>query len=191
MDNIEIEIQVNTENSKSLVEFLEKEAEFKGEKHQIDEYFTPAHRNFLDIRPVKEWLRLRNADGKYSLNYKNWHYDDNDKSSYCDEYETSIESIDAIKKIFAVLNFKSIVTVDKIRKIWHYQDYEIALDSVKGLGNFVEIEYKGTDDTADPKQITNEMIEFLKQHNCGTIKRNYKGYPFLLLFPDEVEYEKQ
>ena len=61
MNNIEIEIQVNIENSKPLIEFLEKNAEFKLEEHQIDEYFSPAHRDFVAVRPVNEWLRLRNS----------------------------------------------------------------------------------------------------------------------------------
>lgn len=190
MDNVEIEITVNIENNKPLMEFLEKNAEFKSEKHQIDEYFSPAHRNFIEIRPVKEWLRLRDADGEYSINYKNWHYDKNGKSYHCDEYETKVEDLNQIKKILDILNFKSLVKVDKIRKTWIYKDYEIDIDSVKKLGDFVEIEYIGKDENVDPKKITEEMIDFLKNLGCGKIKRDYIGYPFRLLFPDEVKSEE-
>ena len=189
--NIEIEIQVSIENSKPLIEFLEKEADFKSEKHQIDEYFSPIHRNFIEVRPVKEWLRLRDSSGKYSITYKNWHYDEKGKSHYCDEYETKMEYLTQLKKILDVLNFKSIVKVDKLRKTWIYKNYEIAVDSVKGLGDFVEIEYIGKDDKVDPKKITEEMINFLKNIGCGQIKRNYVGYPFQLLFPEEVKFEEQ
>jgi adenylate cyclase class 2 len=191
MKNIEIEIQVSIEKSKPLIGFLEKNAEFKKEEHQIDEYFSPAHRNFVDVRPVKEWLRLRDSDGKYSINYKNWCFNKNGKSYHCDEYETGIEDLAQLKKILDVLNFKFLVKVDKIRKIWIYKDYEIAVDSVKGLGDFVEIEYIGKDEKADPKKVTKEMIDFLKSVGCGKIKRNYVGYPFQLLFPEEVKYEEQ
>jgi len=191
MNNVEIEIQVNIENSKSLIDFLEKNADFKRESHQIDEYFSPTHRNFIEVRPVKEWLRLRDSGGKYSINYKNWHYDESGKSHYCDEYETKIEDLKQLKKILDTLNFKSVVKVDKLRKIWTRKDYEIAVDSVKGLGDFVEIEYIGKDDKVDPKKITEEMINFLKEMGCGKIKRNYVGYPFQLLFPEEVKFEEQ
>ena len=92
--NIEIEIQVNVENSKPLIEFLEKDGVFQSEKRQIDEYFSPALKDFLTTRPVAEWLRLRDADGKYSINYKNWHFDKNGKSHYCDEFETKLESVE-------------------------------------------------------------------------------------------------
>ena len=191
MTDIEIEIQVSIENNKPLLAFLERNADFKSEKHQIDEYFFPIHRNFTEVRPVKEWLRLRDSGGKYSINYKNWHYDKRGKSHYCDEYETKIEDLDQLKKILDVLNFKPIVKVDKLRKTWTYKDYEVAVDSVKGLGDFVEIEYIGKDKKVDPKKITEEMINFLKDVGCGKIKRNYVGYPFQLLFPEEVKFEEQ
>jgi len=190
MNNVEIEIQVNIENSKPLTEFLEKNGQFKTEQCQTDEYFSPAHRNFVEVRPIKEWLRLRDSDGKYSVNYKNWHYDENGKTHYCDEYETKIEDLAKLRKILDVLNFKSLVKVDKLRKTWEYKDYEIDLDSIKGLGDFVEIEYIGKDEKINPEKITAEMMNFLKELGCGRIKRNYVGYPFQLLFPDEVKFEE-
>jgi adenylate cyclase class 2 len=191
MNNIEIEIQVNIENSKPLIEFLEKNGQFRVEKRQIDEYFSPIHRSFVEVRPIKEWLRLRDSDGKYSINYKNFHFDSDGKSQYCDEYETKIEDLAKLRKILDVLNFKSLVKVDKKRKTWEYKDYEIDLDSIKGLGNFVEIEYIGKDEKVNPEKITAEMINFLKGIGCGKIKRNYVGYPFQLLFPEEVKFEEQ
>lgn len=189
--DIEIEIQVNVENSKPLIEFLEKDGVFQSEKRQVDEYFSPVLKDFLATRPVAEWLRLRNADGKYSINYKNWHFDKNGKSHYCDEFETKLESVEQAKKIFSALNFKSIVVVDKLRKIWTYKDYEVAVDSVKTLGDFVEVEYIGKDEKVNPGKVTGEMVDFLKKVGCGKITRNYVGYPFLMLFPNEVEYEVQ
>jgi adenylate cyclase class 2 len=189
MKDIEIEIQVNIEDSKPLLIFLEKNASFQKENHQIDEYFSPGHRNFIEIRPIKEWLRLRDSDGKYSITYKNWYFDENNKGSHCDEYETAIGDLNQLKKIFNVLDFKSVVTVDKLRKTWTYKDYEIDIDSVKGLGDFVEIEYIGNEDV-DPKKVTEEMVNFLKEIGCGKIQRNYVGYPFQLLFSEETKYEE-
>jgi adenylate cyclase, class 2 len=190
-NNIEIEIQVNVEKVKPLINFLKTNAKFEAEKHQIDEYFSPSHRDFLAVRPVKEWLRLRDADGKCSINYKNWHIDENGKGYYADEFETKIEDVEQVRKIFSALNFKSVVVVDKLRKIWTYKNYEIAVDSVRGLGDFVEIEYIGKNKKANPKKITGEMVNFLKKVGCGKIIRNYVGYPFLILFPKEAKYEIQ
>lgn len=189
--NVEIEIQLNIEKPKPLIDFLKANGDFLSEKHQVDEYFSPPHRDFLGVRPVAEWLRLRDANGKYSINYKNWHFDENGRSYYCDEFESKIESIDLVRKILTALNFKSIVVVDKLRKIWAYKEYEVAIDSVRGLGDFVEIEYIGKDEKVDPEKITEEMINFLKKVDCGKITRNFVGYPFLLLFPEEVKFEIQ
>lgn len=187
----EIELQMSVERSEPLVDFLKKNGRFEREIHQVDEYFSPPHRDFLAVRPVKEWLRLRNEGGRYSINYKNWYFEQDGKTSYyCDEFETEIADVGKVRKIFEALNFKRLVTVDKVRKIWMYGDFEISLDSVKGLGDFVELEYKGGDANADPKKIGQEMIDFLKQVGCGKLQINYQGYPFLLLFPTETKYSE-
>jgi adenylate cyclase class 2 len=188
MKDIEIEIQVRISDSELLLKFLAENAEFKGEKFQKDQYFSPAHKNFLDKKPVKEWLRLRESKVS-SLNYKNWHHDENGKSHHCDEFETAIESIDQARKIFKALDIEPIATVEKTRKIWGYKDYEISIDSVTSLGDFVEIEYKGKDENVDPKAITDEMVQFLKDVGIKKIERNFVGYPFLLLFPDDNNFE--
>ncbi|MEK7114948.1 MAG: class IV adenylate cyclase [Patescibacteria group bacterium] len=180
MKNIEIEIQVKIENIKPLLIFLKKSGQFKSEEKQIDQYFTPAHRDFLAVRPVKEWLRLRNSNGVYSVNYKNWQYNKKGEGLYAEEYETKIADLEKVKSIFQILNFKKLINVDKKRKIWNYKNWEISLDSVKGLGDFVEIEFIGKN-RKDPKKIMIEMINFLKELGCGKIEENHVGYPFLLL----------
>jgi adenylate cyclase class 2 len=188
--NIEIEIQVNIEESGPFLDFLEKNAVFQSEKRQTDEYFSPAHRDFLSPRPIEEWFRLREAEGECSLTYKKWHYDASGKSHYCDEFETKLDDSGSARKIFAALDFRPLVVVEKTRKIWNYKDYEIAVDAVKGLGDFVEIEYVGRDEV-DPAEITEEMVGFLKRFGVGKITRNYVGYPFLMLFPKEAKYKTQ
>lgn len=191
MKDTEIEIQVNIENIKPLIDFLDKNADFQKEICQTDEYFSPKGKKFIKHRPVKEWLRLRNSDGTYYINYKNYYYDKNGKSVYCDEYETKLEDIDKLNKIFKALNYESLVIVDKTRKVWTYKDYEISIDSVKNLGDFVEIEYINKNKKQDPKRITDKMVSFLKDIGCGRIKRNYVGYPFQLMFSEEVKFEEK
>ena len=181
MKETEIELQTKIEHTTPLLEFLEKEAHFESENHLRDEYFTPAHRDFLETRPIEEWFRLRDSDGKCSVNYKRWHFDKEGRGLYADEYETKIENIDIMRKILESLNFKFIVVVDKKRKIWKYKDYEISMDSVKNLGDFVEIEYYGERHHDDHKEIIGEMIAFLKNLGCGTLEINHSGYPALLL----------
>lgn len=95
-----------------------------------------------------------------------------------------------MEKILSAIDIKLITIVDKARKIFLYKNYEVSIDSIKGLGDFVEIEYKGRLGKKKPDEITEEMINFLKKLNSGKIKRNYVGYPFQLLFPTEVKVEE-
>jgi adenylate cyclase class 2 len=186
---IENEIQVQIEKSQKLIEFLKKSGKFISEERQVDKYFTPAHRNFTSTRPINEWLRLRDSAGTYSINYKLWHQDKEGRTHFCDEFESVIEDIKQFELIFKALDTKPLVTVDKTRRTWIYKNYKITLDSVKGLGDFIEIEYQGKTNQ-DPTEVTKKMIEFLKRFNPGKITRNYVGYPFQLLFPSETKIEE-
>ncbi len=190
MSDIEIEIQVKIENKGALLDFLKKNGKFIGKNHQADEYFNAPHRDFIGVRPVNEWLRLRDSDGKFSINYKFWHRDKDGKSQYCDEYETVVGDIKKLRKMLAALGFQPLVKVDKTRQTWIYKNYEVGIDSIKGLGDFVEVEFKGSS-VKSPKQINADMVGFLKRAGCGKVERNHVGYPFQLLFPDEVEHEVQ
>jgi len=185
----EIEIQVRVTTVKPLMRVLEVEGSFQYESKQMDDYFTPADRDFTAVRPIAEWLRLREAEDKYSVNYKYWHYDDNGRSHYCDEYESAVDDITAMRNLFKALKFRKLVTVEKLRKAWQFKDWEVAVDRVLRLGDFIEIEYKGSTNV-DPKEEIDKMIEFLKSLGCGKIERNYLGYPFQLMFPDEVKWEE-
>lgn len=188
MKDIEIEIQVRIKSDETLRKFLAEKAEFISENRQIDEYFTPVHRDFTATKPIEEWFRIREEKGLYSINYKKWHYE-NGIGQYADEFETSIGDKDTARKIFLVMDFKPLVVVNKKRKKFMYENYEVVLDTVENLGSFVEIEYKGKE-AVDPKKIVDEMIEFLRKLDCGTIELNNGGYPALLLFPADAHYIK-
>ena len=181
MNNKEIEIRVRINDNKPLLEFLEKNGNFKSEKHQKDEYFSPAHRNFIKEKPIKEWLRLREEKDRYSMDYKNWHYNSDGKAYHCDEYEAKLENLDSIKNILKALNFESLIVVDKERKTFMFENYEIALDQVEGLGHYVEVEYKGEEEVLDTKKIAEEMKDFIEKTGCQIIEQDFVGYPYLLL----------
>ena len=189
MADTEIEIQVQVDSIEPLLDFLKANAKFQEKRFQIDEYFTPVHRNFLGVRPAVEWLRLRDSNGVFSTTYKNWHVDEEGKTQYADEYETKVDNLGQLRKIFTVINIKPLITVNKERDIWIYKDYEVAIDKIKDLGDFVEIEYNGNNHELTPKEVTTEMVKFLKDVGCGTIKRNYVGYPFMLLYPGEIKLD--
>jgi predicted adenylyl cyclase CyaB len=185
-DNKEIEIKVQVADAQPLLLFLKEKGTFVSEDRQVDEYFSPTKNSFLNERPVKEWLRLREVGGTFSITYKNWHHEKNGQSNYCDEFETKVSDGLQLGKILEALAFKSIAIVDKKRQLWRYKEYEIAIDHVAKLGEFIEIEYSGKDSAVDPQKTAEAMINFLKQVGCKNIVRDVQGYPFLILFPEEA-----
>ena len=143
---IEIEAKFELLNIKELfkiLEELEKENNAKlveKDEMQKDTYFTPNDRNFLDKRPVAEWLRTREEKGKYSITYKNWAKEDGENAKFkCREVETSVDDIDAIREIFDVLKVKELVVVEKTRTSYLYKDIIISIDIVEKLRNFCRI----------------------------------------------------
>ncbi len=180
MENIEVELKFPLLNAPEFIKRLNLIAQpVKEEDYQKDIYYIPVHRNFLDKTPVSEWLRLRESNKGTSLNYKKWHNGDGNKTVSCDEFETKIENIEALKRIFENLNFKDIIIVEKIRNIWIYKNTEIAIDKVKELGDFIEIEAKGN--FADIEEAKKYIYEALRELGAEIGGQDFEGYPYKLL----------
>ena len=143
---IEIEAKFELLNFKELLKILERLEKYNNaklvEKDEIqkDTYFTPNDRNFLDERPVAEWLRTREEKGKYSITYKNWAKEDGENAKFkCREVETNVDDIEAIREIFDILKVKKIVVVEKTRTSYLYKDIIISIDIVEKLRKFCGI----------------------------------------------------
>ena len=140
---IEIEAKFELLNVKELLKRLEKLDKDNNaklvEKDEIqkDTYFTPNDRNFLDKRPVSEWLRIREEKGKYSITYKNWAKEDGKNAKFkCREVGTNVDDIEAIKEIFDVLKVRKLVVVEKNRTSYLYKDIIISVDIIEKLRKF-------------------------------------------------------
>jgi putative adenylyl cyclase cyaB len=143
---IEIEAKFELLNVKELLKILERLEKDNNAKlvekdeMQKDTYFTPNDRNFLDKRPVAEWLRTREENGKYSITYKNWAKEDGENAKFkCREVEINVDDIEAIREIFDVLKAKELVVVEKTRTSYLYKDIIISIDIVEKLRKFCRI----------------------------------------------------
>ena len=143
---IEIEAKFELLNVKELLKILERLEKYNNAKlvekdeMQKDTYFTPNDRNFLDKRPVAEWLRTREEKGQYSITYKNWAKEDGEKAKFkCREVETNVDDIDAIREIFDVLKVRELVVVEKISTSYLYKDIIISIDIVENLRKFCRV----------------------------------------------------
>ena len=81
-----------------------------------------------------------------------------------DEYEFAVDDGNAARQLLTALGWQEIVTVDKVRLESKTEDYTICIDEVAGLGLFIELEIL-TKDSADVKNIQQQMCNFLKNLN--------------------------
>jgi adenylate cyclase class 2 len=177
---IEIKIQLNKKQFFEIKERIEKIARFEKSTYQRDEYFTPFHRNFVTPKFPFEWLSIRKRGDKAFLNYKHFYPEDGEVKTHCDEFETEIKNPEQLRKIFLALDFKELVTVEKKREIYIYDDkFEIAFDIVKDLGYFIEIE--ALKDFGGIKMTRERLFEFAKNLGIDISKICKRGYPYLLM----------
>jgi predicted adenylyl cyclase CyaB len=113
------------------------------------------------------------------VNYKFWHNQRNEQAVSCDEFETLVTEVEAIKNILRRLDFQKIVVVEKRRSTWKYKDVEIAIDQVTDLGSHIELEAKGA--FASVEEARRRLYEVLKEIGAKTGPQDYRGYPHLLL----------
>lgn len=186
-NNIEIEIktQVSEETFLNIEDYLKKEGKFIKSTFDVDEYYTPIHKDFLGVSHPYEGFRISQRGETTKVNYKKLNFDENDRSkTYCDEYETVVESKEQLERILEALDFKRIVEVRKHRSKYSYDDqFEICLDKVENLGFFIEIE--GLIKNESIENVNNKIYDFARRLGIGEVKKDKRGYPQLLM--DKLE----
>ncbi len=181
-NDTEIEIKIKLDEGAFLKvrENVQNSAKFVKKVRQIDEYFTPAHRNFVEPRFPFEWLSIRKRGDKTILNYKHFVPENAEVHTHCDEFETEIKNPEGLKKIFSAINLKPLVTVDKERETYDYNgEFEIALDVVKDLGHFIEIEAMKEFGTVEKAR--EKLFKLAKSLGVDTSNPDLRGYPFLMM----------
>ncbi len=177
---VEIKVPLGEREFAEVREKLGNIARLEKKTEQSDEYFNPPHKDFLAPEFPFEWLSIRKRGDKAILNYKHWYPENTGEATHCDEFETEISKPEKLTKLFSALGFKPIVTVEKQRETWVCGDeFEIALDTVKDLGWFIEVE--ALKDFGGPEKTRERILEFAKSLGVDTSNEDFRGYPFLLL----------
>lgn len=135
--------------------------------NEIDEYFTDIEGNFIANRTC---LRIRRTNNeKIEITYKGkslllsnlYSKTETNINAYIDEYDDYI-------KLFDSLGYYSYVIVDKKRITYSYKndryEYNIMIDSVKDIGNFVEFEILSFNEKNN-EVLTNELNRFINKFN--------------------------
>ncbi len=175
---IELKFAVDKDTFFKIKDKIKEISKFKNISKQVDDYFTPAHRNFTEPEYIYEWLRLGKRGSKTIITYKHFYPENVETFTHCDEFETEINSIDQLNKIFTALNLKKLVTIEKEREIYTNNEFEIAMDVVKELGYFIEIEAIKHSETVE--ETRKKLFEFAKNLGINS-ETDKRGYPYLLM----------
>ena len=191
--NVEVEIKIQLDSLEEVRKVLPEFGKLTKSIRQIDEYYTPYHRDFFAHKPHPiEWLRIRANPDKVIFEYDKSINKEADGQQECaHEYETGLSQPNEFRKILEFLDFKKVITINKQREYWDCKDFEVALDNVEGLGFFVEVEAKGNfENTIKAKE---GCIKFLKKLGVKNPENNQikTGYPVLLLKKLYQNNEKQ
>ena len=177
----EIEIRYILNNKIKLEEWLNKNANQIHTSHQIDTYYDNKFNSFIkNPKYIYDWLRIREENNNITFNYKHWLPEGEIIRTYCEENELEISSAEEMKKILCSLGFEVLIVVDKLRDSWRYEDYEISIDTVKELGDYIEIEYKGKENT-NIDEITKKLYSVLEVIGASVGEEDHGGYGFKLI----------
>ena len=185
MKHIEVEVKYSLPDPAALVQRLtELDAAPFGERRQVDTYFNAPGRDFLAADIVSEWLRIRTETGhgtsaRTYVNFKRWLPLGSPEPTHCDEFESAVSDVDAVRKLLEALGCTEMIIVDKTRREWRLGDVIVAVDAVAGLGSFVELEYAG--DALTVHDATQALEACLNKIGVGLGTRHRCGYPYMLL----------
>ena len=180
---IEVETKLKINNMGQMAERLKGlKGMYKGEKTETDLYFD--HRDTQIFRNGSA-LRVRDADGKYRLTYKGPKKDDETTSR--EEIEIGIESAREMRKILAELGFYVLCGVKKQRKTYLLGNLIVTLDDVEGLGEFIEVEGKASNDV-EYKEKKKEIFMLLNDLKLSSEVISKKSYLEMILDEKRLNY---
>ncbi|MEF8843446.1 MAG: class IV adenylate cyclase [Haloarculaceae archaeon] len=135
----EVELKLPVEHGPVRERLEALGAEPLGRVRQTDTYYDAPHRSFAETDEALR-VRLEASDGAHSvrLTYKGPLVEAESKTR--EEHETAVEDETAIRAILDGVGFTPAATVEKERERFAYEGYTVTLDTVDGLGEFVEVE---------------------------------------------------
>lgn len=141
----EAEVKARIEGREVVAErILALGGAFVREVSQEDVYFKhPCY----DLREMDQALRLRREGSVFTLTFKGSRFGTAAKMR--EEVEVRVDDFEAAKTILERAGFERSFVVRKSRLLYSLEGAEISLDSVEGLGEFIEIELPLSDEATE------------------------------------------
>ncbi len=187
---IEVELKFQVGKKERLEAFLNG-LQSHGEKRVVDDYYdTPSGELF------QRGIFLRIRDGKqvdFKFNLDDISEGAGNAHEYCDEYTYRLpleqSHFGEFTKVCKMLNLKApdkpdfqefceangfvkSMTIDKLRRKYTTDTFEISVDDVKDLGEFVEVEYEGKEGE-DYEPIKRKILELVEPLEVKLITTGY------------------
>jgi len=167
----EVELKVRWDHDRVRERLEEVGGTALGTVTQEDTYFDAPDREFARtdeaLRVRRE--RLPDGDRRVSLTYKGPLVDDQSKTR--EEAETRVEDEAAIRAILDGLGYEAAATVRKERERYAIDDCTITLDTVDGLGEFVEVEIESDGAIEASGTDPSEAIPALREEAIAVMDR--------------------
>lgn len=190
----EVEVKVSADHDAVRRALREAGATRRGTVRQVDTYYDAPHRSFAE---TDEALRIRRerpgtagdagdgdaedpADGRAGtavLTYKGPLIETASKTRR--EVETPVPEPERLDEILTALGFAAAAVVRKERTRYELAGYVVTLDSVDGLGEFVEVETEARE--ADVEAAREGAVELLDRLGLDPDDRIRTSYLELLL----------
>ncbi len=114
---------------------------------QTDTYYDAPHRDFAETDEAFSGPPEAKRGTNAKVTYKGPLLEAESKSR--EEFETGVENGDHIDAIVQHLGFEPAATVRKNRRVYEVREYDVTLDAVDDVGEFVEVE-RETDGDIEP-----------------------------------------
>ncbi|MFB6156252.1 MAG: class IV adenylate cyclase [Haloferacaceae archaeon] len=135
----EVEVKVPASHGPVRERLTATDATRVGTVTQRDTYFDAPHRDFAATDEALRVRRVRrDGDDGARLTYKGPLVADAGKTR--EEHETEVGDPGEAAAVLEGLGFEPAAVVEKRRERWRLDGYEVVLDDVTGLGEFVEVE---------------------------------------------------
>ena len=180
---VEIEQKFYCTNNKKLTNLITENGLVKSsEKYESDEYFTDI--NSVNIKN-RTCLRIRNVDNKYlELTFKGKSKDfSNNYAKVENNINLSLADYDSIVGLLYSLGYFSYSIVNKKRITYSKRvddyEYNVMVDEIKDIGNFVEFEllyYKEDKDIDFLQKKLNEFVNRFEIMNFESANLPYRDF---------------
>ncbi|WP_255195885.1 class IV adenylate cyclase [Halorarius litoreus] len=170
----EVELKVEADHDAVRARLDELGATHDGRVQQVDTYYDAPHRNFAETDEAFRLRREHDEAGETAkLTYKGPLVEVESKTR--EEHEVEVDDGEEAAAIADGLGFTPAATVEKDREFYRLDGYTVTLDSVEGLGTYVEVETEVETDIEPAREGAKELLRRLDLDPDEQVRTSYLG----------------